>query len=262
MAMEEKRAVEETAPRLSRWVRFWRLMKRLGPVGPVAVISMTLPAVAGAALLIVAASYQNGIQTFVDAHLAAAVVIYIVGFALLAGFPVLPTYSVSLVGGFVFKFQLGVAASLAGYIGAAMVSYLFLRLLSGERVEQVIDERPKWKAVRRALLARSFWKTLGLVALLRIPPNIPFAVVNLVIVTARIRLGVYLAGTIAGVIPRTLAVVYIASEASQFKKIETNWPLSLAGIGVTVLVLGVISYMAHRAIRGIAAENKAGDTAR
>jgi uncharacterized membrane protein YdjX (TVP38/TMEM64 family) len=243
----------DVTPAASRWTRFWRLIRRLGPVGPVAVLSMTLPAVAGVTLLALAASYQAGIQAFVDTHLAAAVLIYIVGFALLSGFPVLPTYSVSLVGGFFFKFELGVAASLAGYIGAAMVSYLFLRALSGERVEQVIDERPKWKAVRRALLARSFWRTLGLVALLRIPPNVPFAVVNLVIVTARIRLGVYLAGTVAGVIPRTLAVVYIASEASRLDKIETNWPLSVAGIGVTVLVLGVISHLAHKAIRGIAA---------
>ena len=155
MATEENNVGLETAAKASRWVRFWRVIKKLGPVGPVAIVSMTLPAVAGVALLALSAKYQKEIQGFVDGNLAAALVIYVVGFAVLAGFPVLPTYSVSLVGGFFLKFELGVAASLLGYGGAALVSFLFLRVLSGERVEKVIEERPKWKAVRQALIARS-----------------------------------------------------------------------------------------------------------
>lgn len=230
----------------------WTLFKRLGPVGPVALISMTLPGVMGILLVIASIRYETAILHFVHGAPVSAIVLYILGFAILAGFPILPTYSVSFLGGYIFKMQLGTGASLAGYVGAAMVSYGFLHLLSGDRVEKLIDEYPRWKAVRDELLARSRWRTLGIIALLRLPPNVPFAVVNLVIVTARIGLGNYFLGTLVGVIPRTLAVVYIAATASRIEEIQgsAKW-LTIVGVVATIIALAVITHLAQNAIKRI-----------
>ena len=245
--------IAEPATEGTRSQRFWALMRRLGPVGPVAIISMTLPAVMGILLVLACKWYETPLKEFAAARPMLALATYVVGFAILAGFPVLPTYSVSFLGGYIFKVQMGFAASLAGYTGAAMVSYVFLHLLSGNRVENIIDEHPKWRAVRNELLARSTWRTLGIVALLRLPPNLPFAVVNLVIVTARIGLGVYFVGTMLGVVPRTLVVVYIAAAASNLGEAgaSVGW-LTIGGIAVAVVVLGVITHLAHNAIRAMA----------
>ena len=234
------------------------LFRRLGPIGPVAVISMTLPAVMGLLLVWASVKYDDTLRGFVYHHHTLALALYVLGFALLAGLPVLPTYSVSFLGGYIFGLKWGVAASLTGYLGAAMVSYLFLHALSGDHVEHVLADHPKWKAVRDELLVRSTGRTLLLVALLRVPPNLPFAVVNLVLVTARVSAPVYFAGTLLGVVPRTLAVVYIAATASKLDFSAGGFWFYVGGIGAMIAVLAVISAMAHRAIRQITAANAPG----
>lgn len=226
------------------------IFRRLGPVGPVALISMTLPGVMGIVLIYLSWKHSVSVRAWISEQELVALVIYVCGFALLAGFPVLPTYSLSLIGGFFLGFGRGTGASLTGYMGAAAISYAFLRALSGNRVEAMIDERPRWKAVRDELIGRSPLRTLGITALLRLPPNLPFAVVNLVLVTSLIRPGVYFLGTFAGVVPRTLAVVYVGATASSLNE-SGPWQLKVAGLAAMLIALGVLTQQAHRALRKI-----------
>lgn len=244
----------ETAPKPSHLAATWAFLRQLGPVGPVAIVSMTLPGVMGIVALWQANAHRAAIYDLVQNNFSLAIVLYIASFAVLAGLPIMPTYAISLIGGYFLGVYAGFAASLAGYAGAAIVSYLFLYLLSGDRVERVIAEHPKWKIVRDELLIRSHWRTIGIIALLRLPPNLPFAVINLVLVTAKTNFGVYITGSVLGVIPRTAAVVLIASAIKDLEAtdIPGKWWWTVVGIALTVVVLGVITRIAQKALHKIA----------
>jgi uncharacterized membrane protein YdjX (TVP38/TMEM64 family) len=229
----------------------WAFLKQLGPIGPVALISMTVPGVMGFVLLGTANYHNQWLEHFVTENFPLAVALYIAGFALMAGLPLLPTYAISVVGSYFLGMKWGFVASLLGYTGAAMVSYVFLRLLSGDRVERVIAEHPKWKLVRDVLLIRSPWRAVGIVALLRLPPNLPFAVINLILVTSRIHLLIYLVGSVVGVVPRTLGVAYIVTvfrEEILSDKEKTNWYWIVLSIAFTLAILMLISHIAKRAL--------------
>ncbi len=97
-----------------------------------------------------------------------------------------------------------------------------------------------------------FWKTLGMVALLRLPPNSPFALTNLVMASVRVPRLPFLLGTIVGMLPRSALAVVIGAGLSDFsrealKKAAPGW-VWIASIAVAVAVVVVISSMASKAV--------------
>ncbi len=223
----------------------WRTLKRLGPVGVLAVIAGALPAVGGILLL----TYSQTVAEWLRGHGEGALPIYIVGFTLLAGLAVLPTYAQAVLGGFVFHFAVGFPSAMAGFGGAALIGYAIARLASGDRAQKLIDEHPKWRAVEDALIGGGFWKTLGIVTLLRLPPNSPFAACNLVMAATRVPFGIYLLGTVIGMAPRTAAAVYIGATIQDMSQANarSGWTIAFA-IATALIVLAVIGHIANKAL--------------
>jgi uncharacterized membrane protein YdjX (TVP38/TMEM64 family) len=190
------------------WASAVAFFRRLGPAGFLAIIAATLPPLGGFVLIGLSGSY---VAPFLRSHPNAGPFMYAGGFALLAGFALLPTYAQSLLGGWAFGFRTGLTFALVGFGGASLIAYVVARKASGDHVIKLIDEHPKWRAVYDALLGRGFWRTLGIVTLVRIPPNSPFALTNLLMATVRVPVVPYLIGTLLGMAPRTAAVVYFGS---------------------------------------------------
>ena len=176
--------------------------------------------------------------------------LYVGAFWLLGGFPVVPTYAWAALGGWTFGVLDGFSLAMTAFVGAAWLGYAFTDWLGADRARQVIDEQPKWQAVRLALVDRGFWQTLGIVALLRLPPTSPFSFTTYVMAIARVPLGTYLLGTLAGLAPRTLAVVIMFANLQQldFAYPQQAW-LRIAGIIATLVVVVVITRIAQNAIR-------------
>lgn len=229
-----------------------RFFKRLGPAGLLAIAWTAMPPLGGFLLL----AFIGDISAWLETHQAWGVVIYAVLFMFSAGFGALPTYSQALLGGWAFGPVVGFLAAWAGFIGASLIGYTIARTISKRRVEKMIEENAKAKAVRDALIGHGMVRTTAIVTLIRVPPNSPFALTNLAMAASGVRLVPYVIGTALGMAPRTFAAVWLASEGAKrgdnlvdlFKRDKLEIVIALA---VTFAVLGVIGYIAKRALQKV-----------
>lgn len=236
------------------------IWRTLGPAGPLAVIAATLPGISGFLL----AGYMGTVSRFLQSHGSRGLLIYCAAFAVASGLAILPTWVQAVLGGFAFGIARGVPAALAGFAAGSIIGYEVARRASGDRLLATINRHPKLKAVREAFiddrLERGFLKTLGVVALLRLPPNSPFAVTNLVLASVRVPRLPYLLGTIIGMAPRTIAAVVIgdgvakAITGTDIANPDFSVPrwLWLAGIVLMVAVLAVLGTIANRVLARLA----------
>lgn len=227
------------------------LFRRLGPVGPLALIAASLPAIGGFALL----GLMGWLAPWFREQAGLGIAVYIAGFAVLAGLAVLPTYAQSVMGGFAFGSVAGSLAALAGVFGASMIGYAIARRASGDRVMAIINEQPKWRAVYDALIGGSVLKTLLIVTLVRVPHNSPFAITNLVLAATRVNPFVYALGTLLGIAPRTVIAVVIGAGLSSWDLSQaTHKWLFVGGIVVTLIVFGIIGAIANHAVQKVTAK--------
>ena len=133
-----------------------------------------------------------------------------------------------------------------------MIGYVVARRASGDRVVSLIEEKPKWRAVHRALLGSGPAKTFLIVTLLRVPPNSPFAITNLVLAATRVPAAIYLLATVVGMSPRTIATVYIGSTLVNYgdKSPSQKW-FTIGGIIGIVIVASIIGTIAKRAVEKV-----------
>jgi uncharacterized membrane protein YdjX (TVP38/TMEM64 family) len=212
-------------------------------------VAVTLPAIGGFVLL----AQLSPVGQWLQDQGAAGIWIYAAVFAVTSGFALLPTYAQAVLGGWAFGFAEGSMAAVGGVSGGAVIGYLIARRSAGQRVTTLIDERPKWKAVHDALLNSGAARRLLIVTLLRVPPNSPFAVTNLVMASTRVPLVTFVIGTIVGMAPRTAGVAYIGSgleslAASSFKK---GWTTTIISIGLTVVVVAIIGHISRKAVERV-----------
>ncbi len=222
--------------------------RRLGAAGPVAIVLSFWPPLGGFLLLATLTTFAPWLR----AHAALGVLIYFLLTVLLVGFSFLPTFACAIYAGWTFGFAVGSGVALAALTLASLVAYALGRWIARDRVLTVIAERPRWHAVHRALLGSASGRTVLVVALLRIPPASPFAIVNFVLAAARVPLGDYTLGTFLGLIPRTLAATFTAAGLEQLRfKDVTDQRTVVAGIVATVIVCFILGLFANRALRSM-----------
>ncbi len=207
------------------------------------------------------------ISAWLKSHGHLGLTAYIVAFAVLAGIALLPTYAQSALGGFAFGITLGLPAALLGFGGGAIIGYEIASRASGQRVEKIIAEKPRWKAVRDAFAGprdadgtarpHGFWKTLGMVTLFRIPPNSPFALMNFVMASVHVPRLPFVLGTMLGMAPRSAAAVVIGAGVKSMTKdeLESAMPrwVWIVGVILTLAVVVLVCWLANRAVKKITA---------
>lgn len=237
---------------------FMDVFGRLGVAGWLALFWAVAPAAAGFVLLArmkPVAAYLLGETGQAGGRLGFALAVYVLAFMAAAGLGVLPTYSVSVLGGYVFGVPLGFAAALAGFGGASVVGYFVARRVAREQVEKEIHRHAKAVIVRDALVASGFWKTLLIVTLVRMPPNSPFALMNLTLASTGVRFRTYLIGTLVGMAPRTVVYCVIGHQVrligSDIGDLHRPKWLLVAGVVLMVGVLSVISAIGNHALKRV-----------
>jgi len=237
------------------------LLERLGPAGLLGLLWAVAPAFGGILLL----ARINHASDWLNSHgLAVALAAYVGIFIATAGVGLLPTYPQSILAGWVFGAALGIPAALAGFGGASLIGYAIARAVSQDRVEKVINDNAKARAVRDSLLRSGFWKSLLIVTLVRVPPNSPFALTNGVLAASGVRLVPYFLGTVIGMTPRTAAAVILAAnwaannEGGIVEAVKQRGPTQfIVGIVAAFIVLGVIGALANKAIAKVTEQNAA-----
>lgn len=231
---------------------FSGIMRRLGPAGVLGILWAALPALGGFYLL----ARLGPVSQWLAEQGNVGVAIYACLFAVLAGLGLLPTYAQAVAGGWTFGLATGTAAALLGFTGAAVIGFVVARLISSDRAERVIHEHARAQAVRGALIGSGFWRTLLIVTLVRVPPNSPFALTNLVMAASGVRIGVYTLGTLLGMAPRTAVAVGFAAAAAKtgatdiqaFVKEGPGTFILIGGLVVMFIVLAIIARIANAAI--------------
>ena len=232
------------------------LARALGPTGLLGVAWTAAPAVCGTLLL----ASLGPVSEWLLYHRPVGLAVFTAVFVLGAGLGFLPTYAQSILGGWVFGVALGLPAALLGFAGGALLGYAVARRVSRDRVQELISGSPKARAIRDALVGRGPRRTLLVVALLRLPPNSPFALTNLVMATTGTPLPAFLGGTLLGMLPRTAVAVSLAAAAAAtgaediqtFVRHRGPWLLA-AGVVGGMAVLGVIGAIARRALSRVTA---------
>lgn len=236
---------------LRPWLgRSWRIANEVGFAAVLGVLASTLPLLGSVALY----AYIKVIADWLRSH-PEGIWIYLVGFVVLGGVALLPTYAQSALGGFAFGAATGIPLALVGFAGAAVLGFWIAQRASPERVRRVVDRDPRAGAVRRALVGGGFMRQTGIVTLLRLPPTSPFALTNLILAAAGVKLVPFVVGTIVGMAPRTIVAVIIGAGVQELTRdtLDTAMPKWVwwTGIAVSLVVLVVIMLVAKKALTGV-----------
>ncbi len=224
----------------------------LGPAGLLAAFWLTVPGVAGLVLL-----YELGpVSAWLRAQGTPGLFVFALVLMITSGLGLLPTTAQAVLGGWVFGVFRGSLAASVAFAGAALIGLAITRLIAGRRFENWIDAKPEAWAVRHALVGRGFVSATLMVALLRVPPQAPFAFMNLLLVSSGVPAGPFVLGTVLGMLPRTMMVMLFAgtAAASGAADIQTfisegpGWPVAVAGFAALLVVMAIIGAVARRAL--------------
>ncbi|MCW2957040.1 MAG: associated Golgi protein [Thermoleophilia bacterium] len=232
-------------------------LRRLGPAAPLAIAVTVLPPIGSLILIAVATTTQ--LAPWMRANPSVAMPLYIVAFWAL-GICCLPTYAYSVLGAYAFGFWGGTFTALAAYVGACAFAFAIARALARDRVVPLVERYPKLAAVRHVLADASFARSLFVIALLRISPASPFAITNVVLGASGVRWPAFAFGTFIGVVPRTVAVVWITSRAGSLSfDAGEGWWLFAIGAIATVVAVAVIARLARNELDRMTKRHVFGD---
>jgi uncharacterized membrane protein YdjX (TVP38/TMEM64 family) len=199
----------------------------------IGIASAVVPAILGFVLIGYAVTSQDAIQGWVDTSQLAAPLLIAIAFGLATGSALLPTYALSFACGVYYGPVVGSGIALAGVNIGAIVGYGWGRLLGHGPVMRVIESRPKAAIIRRALVDRGIAQETIAVTLIRLPPNSPFAITNLLMAAVGVRPAPYLVGTAIGISFRTVFAVILGVQVESLSEMKS------AG-GGTVKILGIV----------------------
>jgi uncharacterized membrane protein YdjX (TVP38/TMEM64 family) len=156
--------------------------------------------------------------------------VYILGTLLLV-----PGSVLTFAGGLAFGLAIGFPLVMVSATIAATLAFLVARHLAYHKVEAMMQDRPKFKAIQSAV-SEGGWKV---VALLRLSPVLPFNLQNYFYGITDLKLRDYVAATFVGIMPGTLLNVYVgaAGKAASGQGASTlEWSFLAVGLVATVVV--------------------------
>lgn len=178
---------------------------------------------------------QSLVGELIDtAGIAVAALIIALLFALFTGSALLPTYALSFASGVFFGPVWGSLVAMFGVTFGALVGYGWGTLLARKRVMRVVEANPRVKLIRSAIVDRSLKDETIAVTLIRIPPNSPFALTNLIMSSLHVRFVPYFVGTLVGIAPRTLIAVFLGVGIGEIAEAKSAGGRLRIGISVAV----------------------------
>jgi uncharacterized membrane protein YdjX (TVP38/TMEM64 family) len=160
----------------------------------------------------------------------------------------IPASILTLGAGAIFGIVPGALVVIAGATLGAILSFLLARTILRGRVEAMTAGNARFRALDRAI-ARAGAK---IVFLIRLSPIFPFTYVNYAFGLTAVRLLPYSIATLAGIVPGTLAYVYIgyaAASAATGGGSTTRAVVQIAGAAAALVATIAVARIATKAIR-------------
>lgn len=212
-------------------------------------LTKLLIAVVAIAVVIVAfrflpiAVWLRGFQGYVRGLGPAGYVVYALGYGVIGTF--VPASILTLGAGAIFGLAGGSIVVMVGATIAASLSFFLARTILRHRIETITARNPKFLAVDRAI-AREGAK---IVALVRLAAVFPFLFMNYAFGLTGIRYGRYILATIAGILPGTIAFVWLGAAGAELATQHTA--KTIITIVGAVIALAVSIFVARIAARAI-----------
>jgi uncharacterized membrane protein YdjX (TVP38/TMEM64 family) len=160
----------------------------------------------------------------------------------------LPASPLTIGAGAIFGFVAGTIIVVIGATLGATLSFLLARTVMRRRIEAVTAKNAKFRALDRAITREGG----RIVFLVRLAPVFPFAYINFAFGLTGVRTLTYIVATFFGIIPVTLAFVYIsatAAEAATADMSTARLALNIAGGVLAVVATAFVTRVATRAIK-------------
>ena len=226
----------------SRW-RDWRRF------AGVALVAVALPGLGAVGLYEplreVAEAARAGALTWLWAFVAIA--------AVGCGVAIVPTHGVSLAAGFLFGPVLGTVAAIAGAVAGSAIGWRIARSLAGPKLRDAVRSTRAGRAIASAMIDARGGRSVLAVSLARLPPQMPFALGNVVAAALGVRLTALLAGTALGMLPRTAVVAWIGGQLATLDAEGGANTLTLVlGLTAAIVALVGLGVWSWRILRRIA----------
>jgi len=171
----------------------------------------------------------------------------------------------NLAAGFLYGIWLGCGVALGGCLLGASIAFLCGRTIAREWVKSKMESTPKFRAVDWAIQKNGIY----IVFLTRLSPLFPFPLLNYAFGITKVRTWQYLIGTVAGVLPATIAYTYLGTLMRNLTDIWSSMSVTnelnpnseafktgnhanlvwlIFGAGITVASIIIISVITKRAI--------------
>jgi uncharacterized membrane protein YdjX (TVP38/TMEM64 family) len=161
----------------------------------------------------------------------------------------------TLAAGLIFGFW-GFPLSLIAATGGAACSFMIAKHLARDRVRLLVDDRPKSRAVYRAV-SEGGWK---IVWLLRLIPVMPFSLLNYALGVTQLGFQTYLTATAVGIIPSIALYVYLGAlgRAAIDGTVAgmLRWVLLILGLAATIVVIWYIGRKARDELQKAGVETR------
>jgi uncharacterized membrane protein YdjX (TVP38/TMEM64 family) len=157
--------------------------------------------------------YETQIQTWKPVAWS----IFFLLMAILMTFSLLSHTFVSLIAGY-FLGLMAIFPLWLTYLLAASAGYFFSKKIEGGRVAAQLSKHKKWELWQKKLHAQG----IELVFWARLSPLLPFAVMNLFLVSQKINFREYFWGSALGSPPRLLVTIWLATQAPYLKNVLEN----------------------------------------
>jgi len=160
----------------------------------------------------------------------------------------LPASPLTFGAGAIFGFVKGSIVVIVGATIGATVSFLLGRTLMRKKIEALTANNAKFRALDRAITREG----ARIVFLIRLAPVFPYAYINFAFGLTGVRLLSYVVATFFGIIPVTLAFVWISDTAARAATAElttTRLAIQIAGGILAVIATVFVTRIALTAVR-------------
>lgn len=154
------------------------------------------------------------------------------------GLALTPTTFIALLSGY-FLGWTALPGVIIGYTGASLIGFLLTYAIDGGQLLRSVYQWLGSKADRlRQLLSGIHDNQFGIIVMARLSPVLPFALMNVVLPVAGVRLVPFLVAGTSGMLPRTVFFVWLGSEAQALRTLVEEE--GTAGIGPRLWLVGLL----------------------
>ncbi|PPS02201.1 hypothetical protein GOBAR_AA18463 [Gossypium barbadense] len=171
-----------------------------------------------------------------------------------------PASVLTLGGGYLFGLLLGFISDSVGATVGAGAAFLLGRTLGRSLVVTRLKDYPQFRLVAIAIQRSGF----KIILLLRLAPLLPFSMLNYLLSVTPVSLGEYLLASWLGMVPITLALVYVGTTLKDLSDVThgwnefstARWAFLILGLVVSVVLMICVTKVAKTALDKALAESE------